>query len=163
MHTGSMGGDPDSGSILDKTLMDKHFQFELASFQDAFNVLRRTTKNAKPIQYPNCPLFAGMLAEADQSESEGFGPIGSRMIADGISGSLAYGQPSKTGLWFNLGTEYPRKLEDLITYVYGPSEVVAEPAPRPEPAPVNPISAGAADAGQSPDDGDGDGPAEVEA
>lgn len=111
MNSRSMGGDTASGSILDLTISHRHNGVTCPTWGDMARAAGRT---ADP-ETREWPAFAGMAHEAQDGLP---GPVGARIIADGISGALAWGQATREGLWLNMGN-YPKTLTDIIDFTKG--------------------------------------------
>lgn len=115
MHGGSEGGQ--GKSILDHTVVARHNIQNVCTFDDAALALRRVVKSE--IDVPACPLWAGMMREADMQDTQDtFGPVGRRLIADGISGTLAWGQDIQKGLWYDAPDDLPLTVADIIAYAW---------------------------------------------
>lgn len=128
-------------NILERT-SSRHFKHNLATFSQlatrqgraadhySLNQLHETIKpigeNMTAKLGAGCPIFHGILAEADlhnrsrrvtdNMAHDQLGPVGARAVADGFAGALAWGRDIGKGLWFPLWHDAPKTSADIVTY-----------------------------------------------
>lgn len=105
MNENSEGGK--GRPILFHTITKRHAMHTIPTFQDAAKQLRIRSQ----VPFECCPLWAGILAEAREDR---FGPVGRRLIADGIAGTLQWGRDQRKGCWYPEPDDVPTTLSDII-------------------------------------------------
>lgn len=116
MHEGSEGGK--GVSILKHTVEKRHNQLGLASFQELANRMRIHSV----IDIPNCPIWVGVLREAElhneSTDNDTLGPVGARAVADGMAGTLMWGQDRAQGLWHPRWNGAPSTIAEIVEHVW---------------------------------------------
>ena len=113
MVSGSEGGK--GRSILDHTVTVRHGEERIGTYQDA----ARRFGIRSDIDIDCCPLWAGMMREADMhGGGDQFGPLGRRMIADAVAGTLMWGEPVQQGVWYAEPDDLPTTVADIIEAVW---------------------------------------------
>lgn len=110
MIDGSEGGK--GRSILFHTIKTRHNEMRLVPWGD---VARKY--GVRSVPNPACPVFFGMLEEAQDGA---FGTVGSRLIADGVVGTLKWGQNPRKGVWDPEPDDLPCTVADIIEATFAP-------------------------------------------
>lgn len=98
--------------ILERTF-SRHNQLQLASFQDLAHQMKMPID--KDI-VDGCPIWPGILLEA-QNQGDGLlGPVGARSVADAVVASLVWGVSSGQGLWHDRWKGAPNTSEEIVDY-----------------------------------------------
>lgn len=108
MVAGSEGGK--GRSILDHTVKQRHLKHFLVNFNELDRRYRPLSRNQ-----PRVPIWVGMMMEA---ENDRLGPLGARLVADGIAGTLSWGRDIQKGLWYDRPDYCPSNVKELIERVW---------------------------------------------
>lgn len=105
-------------NILQRTT-GRHFQHNLATFRELARLIdpRNGETIANELETPQgCPIWHGILIEAEKHGTGTLGRIGARAMADGFAASLLWGRDIAEGLWLQLWDGAPRDTVDIIDY-----------------------------------------------
>lgn len=98
-------------NILQRTF-SRHSELGLPSIQELAAAYRKSL----PLDIPQgCPIWPGVLLEAELTQGDGLGPLGARAVADAIAGSLRWAYPGQ-GIWHALWDGAPSSTVDIIKY-----------------------------------------------
>jgi hypothetical protein len=105
---------PDPKSILVRTLSERHVKLGLPCFQD---LARRYHIDIDKAAYPvGMPIWAGILLEAEMDGSGRLGPVGGRVFADALAGTLLWAKNEGAGLYHPRWNNAPTTTEEIIEY-----------------------------------------------
>ena len=102
--------------ILERTF-SRHAELNLAPYQALELAVNGNSRVKTDVVVPEgCPIWPGILLEAEQTEGDTLGPVGARAVADGVGGSLLWGKGKGLGLWHPLWRNAPATTVDIIEY-----------------------------------------------
>lgn len=98
-------------SIIERTI-DRHIELNLPSFQDLAQAFNLPCK----IKINDCPIWPGILKEAEEFGNGKLGPVGAVAVSTGIVQSLMWGKAKNEGLWHPKWKGAPVETIDIIDY-----------------------------------------------
>lgn len=104
-----------TSDIRDMTF-GRHTDLGLAGWGDLVKALKMSKENTLDIPDKTL-IWAAMLYEAEHNPkvAGGLGPIGARAVADGLAGTLLWGEPGQ-GLWHKQWPNAPMTTLDIVQY-----------------------------------------------
>lgn len=119
MSSSSEGGK--GKGILEHTIGNRHNKHNLCTFEELARAMGFNGRDAQSLgsEFKYCPMFVGILKEAEVKGDGILGPVGARAVADGMASTLNWAEGSQEGLWHPRWNGAPSTALEISDYVLG--------------------------------------------